>query len=404
MSFTRARHRRTWGRAAIAALTLAATAVGGTGAAGAAAFGAGNLLVCRVGDGAAGLVNTGAAVFLDEYTPSGTLVQSIAMPTTVSGANRRLIASGTATSECALSLSADGRYVLLAGYDAALGGATSLSGTTSVAVPRTIARVDWTGNVDTTTSLTDAASGNNPRGATSTDGNQLWIVGGAGGIRSAVLGGTTSTQLSTTVANLRQATIAGGQLFVSTSSGSAVRVGTVGSGTPTTAGQTITNLPGFPTAGSPYAFAFADLTASVVGNDTLYVADDSPGTIQKYSLVGGTWVASGSISATGVRGLTLQVSGATVTLYGTTGGSAVAGGGSIYVATDASGYNVAATGTASSVATAAINTAMRGIVLTPQNTAPPVEIPEVPFAVLASLSALVVLGGMTMIRRRGALA
>ena len=404
MSFTRARHRRTWARAAIAALTLTATAAGGMGAAGAAAFGAGNLLVCRVGDGAAGLVNTGAAVFLDEYTPSGTLVQSIAMPTTVSGANRRLIASGTATSECALSLSADGRYVLLAGYDAALGGATSLSGTTSVAVPRTIARVDWTGNVDTTTSLTDAASGNNPRGATSTDGNQLWIVGGAGGIRSAVLGGTTSTQLSTTVTNLRQATIASGQLFVSTSSGSAVRVGTVGSGTPTTIGQTITNLPGFPVTGSPYAFAFADLTASVVGNDTLYVADDTPGTIQKFSLVGSTWVASGSIAATGVRGLTLKVSGSTVTLYGTTGGSTATGGGSIYVATDASGYNVAAAGTASSIATAATNTAMRGIVLTPQNTAPPVEIPEVPFAVLASLSALVVLGGMTAIRRRSALA
>jgi hypothetical protein len=111
-------------------------------------------------------------------------------------------------------------------------------------------------------------------------------------------------------------------------------------------------------------------------------------------------VASGSISATGVRGLTLQVSGSTVTLYGTTGGSNATGGGSIYVATDASGYNVAAAGTASSIATAAANTALRGIVMTPQNTVPPVEIPEVPFAVLASLSALVVFGGVTMVRRR----
>jgi hypothetical protein len=42
----------------------------------------GDLVVYRVGDGAAGLLNTGAAVFVDEYTTTGTLVQSIPLPTT----------------------------------------------------------------------------------------------------------------------------------------------------------------------------------------------------------------------------------------------------------------------------------------------------------------------------------
>src|SRR5689334_11233008 len=67
-------------------------------------FAAGDLVIYRVGDGVSSLVSTGNAVFLDEYTPAGNLVQSIAMPTTASGANNPLIASGTATSEGMLTL------------------------------------------------------------------------------------------------------------------------------------------------------------------------------------------------------------------------------------------------------------------------------------------------------------
>ena len=64
-----------------------------------AAFTPGNLVIYRVGDGTSPLAGTGNPVFLDEYTTAGTLVQSIPMPTTVVGANRRLVAGGTATSE-----------------------------------------------------------------------------------------------------------------------------------------------------------------------------------------------------------------------------------------------------------------------------------------------------------------
>ena len=47
-----------------------------------AAFGAGNVVVYRVGTGSGALVNTGNAVFLDEYSPGGSLVQSLALPVT----------------------------------------------------------------------------------------------------------------------------------------------------------------------------------------------------------------------------------------------------------------------------------------------------------------------------------
>src|SRR5438046_4359269 len=87
----------------------------------ASGFTLGNLVVYRVGDGSASLNASATPVFLDEFTPSGTLVQSVAMPTVVNGSNKKLTASGSATTEGFLTRSADGRFIVLAGYDAAPG-------------------------------------------------------------------------------------------------------------------------------------------------------------------------------------------------------------------------------------------------------------------------------------------
>jgi hypothetical protein len=46
--------------------------------------GSGDLFVCRIGDGSAALGSTGTAVFIDEYTTAGALVQTIPMPTAAS--------------------------------------------------------------------------------------------------------------------------------------------------------------------------------------------------------------------------------------------------------------------------------------------------------------------------------
>jgi hypothetical protein len=308
-------------------------------------------------------------VFVDEYTTDGALVRSIAMPLAVNGNNRRLVASGTATSEGLISRSADGRFVLLTGYDAPLP-TIGLAGTTGTAVPRIVGRIAADGTVDTTTQVMDGVSGNNPRSVASSDGTQIWFAGAAGGVRFLTLGNTsaTTTQLSTTVTNLRQVGIFGGQLFVSDSSGSAVRLGSVGVGLPTTAGQTITNIPGFPAStGSPYAFYFADLDASVPGLDVLYVADDGVGLI-KYSLVSGSWVNKGTVgtAADAYRGVTALVNAGSVTLYATRkGGSAAAGGGELVSLVDASGYNGAFAATPTLLVTAAANTAFRGVALAP---------------------------------------
>ena len=231
--------------------------------------------------------------------------------------------------------------------------------------------MDWNGNVNTTTVLQDFADGNNPRSAFTTDGTSFWGAGGAGGVRYAPLGtNTTSTQVSSgipTLTNLRQINVFNGQLYASSGSGTTVRLGTVGTGLSTSAGQGITNLPGFPTTGSPYAFFFADLTPSVSGVDTLYVADDLAG-LQKFSLVAGSWTANGTIGtdADDYRGLTATVNGTSVNLFATIkGGSLAVGGGQLVKLTDTSGYNATITGTPTVLATAAANTAFRGVALAP---------------------------------------
>src|SRR5262245_35223006 len=61
-----------------------------------AAITPGDLVIYRVGDGSAALGTTATAVFLDEYTTAGSLVQSIAMPTSGAG---MFSAVGNATTE-----------------------------------------------------------------------------------------------------------------------------------------------------------------------------------------------------------------------------------------------------------------------------------------------------------------
>jgi hypothetical protein len=97
----------------------------------AARFTGGNVVVYRVGSGAA-LTNAAAPVFLDEYGPTGAKLQSIALPTAAAEGNARLTATGRSRSEGLVARSADGRFLTVTGYDAAVG-ATGPGGVTLTA-------------------------------------------------------------------------------------------------------------------------------------------------------------------------------------------------------------------------------------------------------------------------------
>ncbi len=340
-------------------------------------FTAGNIVIYRTGSGTGSLVNTGNPVFLDEYTPAGALVQSIALPTTASGSNFPLISSGTATSEGNLTLSTNRNFLILTGYGSTIPAASPLPSTSGSTVPRVVGRVDANGVINTTTALSDFANGNNPRSAISTNGSDIWVAGGAGGPRYTTLGSTTSTQISTSFTNLRQLNIFDGQLYVSSGSGT-LRVGTIGTGMPTTLGQTITNLPGFPTSStSPYGYVLLDQSSAVAGVDVLYIASDDLAGISKYSLVSGNWVFNGNIGVAtdAYRGLTARYDGTTATFFSTRKGASVAtGGGELVTFTDASGYNATFSATVTVLATTTANTAFRGVAFAPGTIILPVSI------------------------------
>lgn len=363
----------TWVRqgllAAACALGTAATASAQT------AFTPGNYVVLRVGDGAAALSAAATATFLLEYSPTGTLVQTIALPTTDTGTTLAFTETGSSSTDGFLTRSVDGRFLIVPGYNAAAGTA-SLVNTTSAANNRLVARVSSAGAITGVARLNDAFSAGNIRSATSTDGSTFYAVGNNTGVVVVPVGNTTAA--STTVStgaptNLRSVGIYRGNLYASSASGTTQGVAQVGTGLPTAAGSaTITPFAGFPTATGPssYSFFVTDQSAAVAGVDVMYVADDratADGGIQKWSLVNGTWVLNGTIASTSaaVRGLTGSVAGTTVSLVATSSSS-------LYVVTDNAGYNAAPSTAALPAATATnatTNTAFRGVALAPLATA-----------------------------------
>lgn len=325
----------------------------------AASFSPNNLVVERVGSGSAALVSGAAtAVFLDEYTKTGTLVQSVAMP-----GGTTLTASSSASSEGLINRSADGQSLLITGYNAAPGTA-SVASTTSSTVLREVASVGVNGSVQATT-LGTFLSGNNVRsGAAAVTGGGAY-VSGANGIGYAN-GGTVTTLAST---NARDLGIFGGQLYYSTGSGTN-GIYALGSGLPTTAGQTATPVV---SVTNPYAFYFADLSSAVSGLDTLFVAVDtttaaSSGLFKFTKSAGGAWSASGSITGTILRGLTATENNGLAQLY-------AANDSKLFSFADG-GYGVSLSGSLTTLATAATNTVFRGVALTPEAVTPSVPEPE----------------------------
>ena len=340
----------------------------------AGSFTPGNIVVVRLGDGSAALSSAATLVYLDEFTPAGSLVQSVALPAAASGSNHILTMSGTATSEGSLTLSVNGQLLVLGGYDAAPGLASVSSDSTA---NRTVAAISANGTVNTATGFLagSAYKKNNIRGAVTQDGTAFWCAGAGGST-----GGTwyipagsfinSAVQVSSTITTTRNINIFGNQLYTSCSSSSYHGVNAVGTGVPVITGQTSTNLPGMPgadTSSSAYGFYFFDLDPGTPGLDVLYVCDDhtgSTGGVLKYSLVGGTWVSNGSISsAAGLRGITGYASCAGVHLF-------VSGQGGVFSLSDASGYNQTITGSLNQLVTPATNTVIRGIAFAPGTTPP----------------------------------
>jgi hypothetical protein len=285
-------------------------------------------MVVRLGDGVATLTNVATAVFVEErYESTGGVYQTVALPT--SGTSPKpFTLSGTADTSGGLTLSTDGHYVTLAGFNAAATTA-GIAGTNASATPRSVARIDASGAFDTSTTLgTTAFNQDNPRSAITTTGTQFWVAGNGnstnrGVYYAASLGATTTTQIESSTNATRICQIFNGQLYCDANSGT-LGIFSVGTGLPTAAATTATLTgTGADSGASYFAFAFTDA-------NTLYIADDRApavapavgGGIQKWTQSGGTWTRQGTfnsgLSGAGVRGLAVHTSSAGTVLIATT--------------------------------------------------------------------------------------
>jgi PEP-CTERM motif len=316
-----------------------------------AQFTAGDLAVLRVGDGSAVLGNNAGPVSLMDLTTGGLVQSTINIPS----GNNGLQISGSATSEGALVLNADGQSLTVAGYVPPYGGSGSLSGRSTANAPRGYVTVNSQGAVSSTTTLpgTTTYTGENIRSGF-VSGTGSWFAGsGTSGTKGIVYSdGTTAASIQG--ANSRVLGYFGGSLYYSTGSGTGIYKY---SGLPTTATTSTAFLTGVTGQGtSPYDFVLSP------DGKTLYVADDGIG-VQKFLFNGSAWTLAYNFTdgapASKAYGLAVDFSGANPALYWTSPTD-------IWTATDTGSGTVG-----TSILSAGANYAFRGLDWSPSVAAVP---------------------------------
>jgi hypothetical protein len=178
--------------------------------------------------------NQASPLTLFQFTTNGTFLNSLVLPQSASGANLPVSAEYGSSSEGTLQLSAGGQFLTVMGYgidaptfdaayppgftmdpygaapSGALAQSGSLTGQTYMAVPRIVALIDASGNVNSSTALFNIFNAQNPRSIYTLDGFNAWVSGqgnddATGGVFYVPLFGTTTaptpiTGLDTTTA------------------------------------------------------------------------------------------------------------------------------------------------------------------------------------------------------------
>ncbi len=316
-----------------------------------------HLIVLRTGDGLPSVSGTAVPVsllqfnLLDTNQTASYFLNMPIIPSTQNGMNRALTLGATSVAEGDLSLSQNGQYLILAGYNAA----PNTPSVINTNVEGVVAKVNADGIIHTKTSYnrSNVYITGSVRSACSVDGNSFWTTGSSSSsittLRYIQTDSTNATGIPITAAGsigtTRSAIIAGNQLYCSANS-LGIKIAEVGAGLPMTSGQTVSNLPGLPQGNiEPYGYQFLDMSDVEPGLDVLYIAciggptfSDSSG-LFKFSKVGGTWVGNGYITGNARAVACLKTCNSFTDIYITRSDSKTTKANALVVFRDASGYN-----------------------------------------------------------------
>lgn len=281
-----------------------------------------NLVVIRIGSGAQTLALNGNSMFLDQFATDGTYVQTLAIPDTGAsgmigiGLNNVNVTSGSVTAS-GLTRSADGRFMVAAGYNTSLGYGGNLNDSTAVAVPRGIGLIDSQAQYDLAVSSTNSVYSQTFWRAAVTDGtNNFWGAAGAGGTYYFGFDAAPETVQSQFV-NVRGMAVFNGSIYCA---------GAV------SGNNGILKLDGMPTtsaaANPTLLFAAStgtsDMEVSPNGN-LIYVADDRAipnGGVQRWEFNGSIWSMTYTLNTglgdAGARYVTADFSGPEPVVYAIT--------------------------------------------------------------------------------------
>lgn len=342
-------------------------------------FTSGNVVVYRYGNGATYTNGELVPVYLDEYNTSGTLIKTWAVPTVSNGQNKgltgllKLSSTGKYQEEGASTLSQDGKYITIFGYNAAVG-ATAPNEADGLVVG--VVAADGSLNTTTTLSSNPSTGLGAPRSAV-IDGTNIWANGFANGVQYTTLGATSSTRVSVNQNSPRTLSIINNNLIVP--------IGTF---------NTLAYTSSLPTSSTTFStrggigtgVAINQVIEFQMGTRRLmYAVDDAAGTIRRYytNSTNTDWIALGTnVTASPqtdlVKSITgvLNVVGANteITLYLTTWGNDGTGTGSsrlitfkdTYVTPTGSPAAPISTTAVTTLATAPTGTVFRSVTMAPQ--------------------------------------
>jgi hypothetical protein len=276
--------------------------------------------------------------------------------------------SGSATSTAYLTNSNDGTLLCFTGHNT-----STTSGNINTILARAVATLNKSYTFSLATTYT-GATGNQARSATTLN-NSTWYIADQGGVY------TNGTSTASPIGNFRGMKSFGGVVYTSQASSVAttISVNTISAAT----GGTITGLPGLTNNANFQDFYLISSGSNGSVFDVLYTLDASSntvGTISKFSLVTGTWVANGTFTTTfGGFGLAAQKNETGANLFVTTGQGALVAN-SVLKLVDGAGYNTTINITSNTnLYTTSAGTIIKGIAFAPAAVVTPLPLHLISF-------------------------